>query len=392
MYTYLSIRPLRNDSFLSKDQLETLLALTPSEMDQIEEQKQDIFKIPGCVRLNRQLPLKTLRSIHHHNLIFISAQPDIPYFHWQTQLYLYQFSQWGIQDRCFAIFGYTGQKASETVRLMGRKFKVMGYPDRRKDKTYIPSVRPHILKQFFAQYPHLGQNVFYHDSDILLPSLPKFELLLPNSLSYLSDTVSYIGYNYVAECSDRYNRMYSKLPHHDLLHKMCNIVGVEPELIKKNQSHAGGAQYLLKVITSQYWENVERHSVEMYKMFLEYEAKYPVDHHIQKWTADMWAVLWNYWKMGLETRTHSELEFSWATDPVTNFSKKHIFHLAGITKADQHHKFYKGAYIRKNPLLEYHRNATQFDYVHSDSATYRYIELLKSYVDCYYDSMWFCPA
>jgi hypothetical protein len=110
-----------------------------------------------------------------------------------------------------------------------------------------------------------------------------------------------------------------------------------------------------------------------------YEAKYPIEHHIQSWTTDMWAVLWEYWKRGGETRIHDELEFTWATDHVSTYYNRNIFHLAGIT-SDMTGKFYKGLYTNKNVFVEYAKNPNMFDHVSPTNATIEYVNMIKEYV------------
>ena len=68
---------------------------------------------------------KTLLSIKKNNLIFISVQPDIPYFHWQTKLYLYQFSKYNIQDYCYCVFGFD-YKPSQEIKKLVSKLKTYG--------------------------------------------------------------------------------------------------------------------------------------------------------------------------------------------------------------------------------------------------------------------------
>jgi hypothetical protein len=116
-------------------------------------------------------------------------------------------------------------------------------------------------------------------------------------------------------------------------------------------------------------------------MLSEYEKSYPIPHHIQKWTADMWAVLWIYWKRGNQTRVHSELDFSWATGTVQDYHEKPIFHLAGVTDEDKRKHFFKGEYIHKDVFAEYRRNKTLFDYISPNSATTEYVKVIKEYVD-----------
>ena len=313
------------------------------------------------------------------DLIFISAQPDQIYFHWQVELYMYQFSKHGIKDKCYAIFGYT-DKPSDYIINLSKTYNIFWYKDGRKNKNYSPAIRPHILKKFFKDKPELCKNVFYHDSDIFLVKLPNFELLLNDDIGYLSDTISYIGYNYIKECSTRYKSKYPKLPHNDILTKMCKCVGISEDLVKENESNSGGAQYILKNIDWTFWRNVEIRCYDLYDMLKNYESKYPIDHHIQSWTTDMWCVLWEYWKLGKKTLIHSELDFSWATDSRADYYKKNIFHLAGVT-SDQKAVFYKGNYASKNVLEVYKNNKSLFDDISTNSSTFEYVNIIKEVVD-----------
>jgi len=313
-------------------------------------------------------------------LIFISAQPDHVYFHWQVEMYLYQFSKHGIKDKCYAVFGYTDKPSSYILKL-AETYNIVCYKDERTNKNYIPSIRPHILKKFFKDKPELGKNVFYHDSDIFLVKMPPFEQMLNDDIGYLSDTISYIGHDYIQGCCDRYKSKYPHLPKNDLLNKMCECVGISVDLVKDNEKNSGGAQYLLKNIDSNFWENVEISCHNMYDMLKKYETKYPIDHHIQSWTTDMWCVLWEYWKLGNKTAIHPELDFSWAVDDRKRYHSKNIFHLAGVTDKSPKDVFFKGKYSNSNVLVSYRNNKQLFDNISTNSATYEYVNIIKEMVD-----------
>jgi hypothetical protein len=293
---------------------------------------------------------------------------------------MHQFSKHGIKDKCYAVFGYRGDNPSDHIVNLSKKYNIFWYKDERNlaaEHFYIPSIRPHILKKFFKDKPDLGKNVFYHDSDILLVQLPKFENLLKDEVSYLSDTISYIGYNYIKECSDRYKQKYPELPENDILSMMCVCADISEDTLKKNQENSGGAQYLLKNIDSTFWEDVEDLSLRLYDFLKTYEETYPIEHHIQSWTSDMWAVLWTYWKRGNETKVVPELDFSWATNSVEEYHSKPIFHLAGVTESDSKDKFYKGKYIQKHIFNEYRNDKTIFDHISPQNATYEYVKVIK---------------
>jgi len=313
-------------------------------------------------------------------LIFISAQPDIVYFHWQVELYMHQFSRHNIQGQCYAVFGYTGSGPSQYIIDLRKKYThIYWYRDDRVDRSYIPSIVPHLLKKFFAEHPSLGSRVFHHDSDILLSHPPRFQELIADDVCYMSDTVWYIGYEYIQKCCDRYSAVYPHLPVDDLLIRMCEVADIPKEVVRSQNSHSGGAQYILKDVDEAFWSEVEDVSIRMYKMLKEYESNHPINHHIQSWTAGMWALLWQCWKCGKQTRVHSLLDFSWATDPIDTYHRKPIFHLAGVTKDNNFNKFHKAQYKSHNVIEMYRYNPSMFDHVSPTSATYEYVKLIRDY-------------
>jgi hypothetical protein len=326
-----------------------------------------------------------LKAIKENNLIFISAQPDSPYFHWQVALYLYQFAKHGIIDNCYALFGYTGYEPSEFVKKLSQKYpNVKYYKDGRKNNDYSPAIRPHLMAKFFKEYPELGKNVFYHDSDIFLTKLPRFDLMLNDKIGYLSDTISYIGFEYIKICSNRYKDVHKNLNDLDIFNGMCKVIEIDPEFVKVNDKNSGGAQYLLKDLDVKYWKECEVKCEELYQYLCDYEKRHPIPHHIQKWTTDMWVVLWTYWKQGKKTVVHKELDFSWATGTINDYDRLNIFHLAGITPALSNDKFYKGKYNKRTVFDAYYKDPTIFNHINKNNATARYVDVIKEYMENVY--------
>lgn len=326
-----------------------------------------------------------LEAIEKSGMIFLSAQPDTPYFHWQVELYMHQFAQHGIGHRCYALFGYEKEPSAAAKRLQKMYSTIRFYKDERKDRTYIPNIRPHIYKKFFKDNPKLGKFVFIHDSDIFLIRLPNFKKMIDDKLkrSYVSDTVSYIGFNYIRDCCKRYKKAHAELTELDLFHKMCQTVGVRADMIKKRNKHSGGAQYFYRDMDFKFWDDVEKANAKLYKMFIDYEKKYSVEKHIQKWTTDMWTTLWLYWKRGHNTVVDSELEFSWATGTVKDYDTKPIFHLAGIT-AKMPGVFHKGKYNNKSVFEAYNEDRGIFEHIKASSSTKRYTDYIKKYFNAVY--------
>ncbi len=324
------------------------------------------------------------------DLIFISAQPDELYFHWQVELYLHNFYKKGIpKEQCFAIFSIKGEPSEYLINLKKMNPGIYWYEDERSELIdYISSVRPHILKKFFKQFPEKGKSVFYHDSDIIFRKLPAFRELLNDDVCYLSDAVNYIGYDYIMSCCERYKAIYPELSETDILDKMAACANIPTSVIKENQQGSGGAQYLLKGINADYWQQVEDDSIHLYKLLLDYEQQYPIEKHIQKWTADMWAVLWNVWKLDKQTKVVKDLSFSWATfkcdDSENSYYAHNILHLAGVTAEfgeENPDYFNKCLYRDENIIESLRKDSKAFSFVNTNNATGKYIENAIDYVN-----------
>jgi hypothetical protein len=90
---------------------------------------------------------------------------------------------------------------------------------------------------------------------------------------------------------------------------------------------------------------------------------------IQKWCADMWAVLWMSLKRGNKVQISKELNFSWGTSPISDYESCKIFHNAGVTTSSGG-LFYKGEFINKNPF------ESDLSFVRKDMASFKYVEAI----------------
>lgn len=320
------------------------------------------------------------------DLIFVSAHPDIPYFHWQTKVYTHNFIEKGIKPEnihvLFVMVNGNTQPSEESLKLKDLGINIHHYLDDRKEKRYIPSLRPLALSRWLKENPHLSKLYFYHDSDIVFRQLPDFEKLLNDDYIYLSDTLSYINYDYIIGCCERYENHYRNLKKNELLDLMVDTVGVTNELIKINNKNSGGAQYLLKNVGYEVWEKVYEDCTKLYFNVLNFHRRNPISHgEIQMWTADMWALLWNLWYFNHETRISNHLSFSWATDDIKTYEIHNILHMAGVTDDLKSSKFYKGEFINVNPLQKLKENPNFFDYIDKNSSTIKYVEIMKKVVE-----------
>ena len=200
----------------------------------------------------------------------------------------------------------------------------------------------------------------------------------------MSDTIGYIGYDYIMDCCKRYENQHPTSEKGQLISEMTNVIGVDVDTIKENQENSGGGQYLFKNTNCELWDKMYKDSIKLYDQMLDYQKRFPINPgQIQFWTAEMWAVLWNLWLYKYKTKIISDLDFSWATDTIDIYNSKNILHMAGVTDDLKTTKFYKGDYINIDPILKLKEDKNYFDYIDKTSSTIKYIENMKSYIKKY---------
>lgn len=299
-------------------------------------------------------------------MIWISAQPATVYYAWQVEIYINNFIENGIfSNDIHVLFLVDGDLPNE-IQVLQRNYPHIHfffYNDTRIDKFYIPSIYFNAVKQHFLAHPELEkQTILFHDSDTILtkPFQPS-DNLLKSKTWFMSDTNSYINYDYIMQKGS------------DVYERMINIVGIDGNIPKLMNSNSGGAQYLMKNVPFAYWNKVEKDSIELYRMFCEtelfYKPKHEADYPIQKWTAGMWSVLWNAWYFGFETLVSDELSFCWATDKMERWDETTFMHNAGVTSTTNEH-FYKGAYTETLPY-------NKMPLVNPKYCSYKYYEWIK---------------
>ena len=280
-------------------------------------------------------------------LRFVSAQPATTYYAWQVEVMLNNFRKQGINLNNVDIVCWkqNDEVPEEWLKLAnGYPARFFFYNDTRETTHYISSIRPNILKQHWKARPEIHFDaIFYHDSDIIFTK-PISEWITDEMIMdekwYGSDTRWYIGHDYIISKGE------------DVLSEMCRIVDIDKDLVKQNELNSIGAQYLMKGINYQFWDNVEKDSENLFREInlLSNHKKLidPSYHELQIWCADMWAVLWNGWKLGYESICHPNLEFSWGTSSEADYFKMNIMHNAGVTNSTSG-QFFKAEYMNELP-------------------------------------------
>jgi len=299
------------------------------------------------------------------NIRFICAQPTSLFYAWQVEVMINNFIEMGINPNSIDIVSWKVNNVipEEWTKLANAyPVRFFFYDDTRVTTHYISSIRPNILKQHFAAYPELEEEaILYHDCDIVLTKPINWEQFLEDEKWYGSDTRWYIAHSYILSKGQ------------DVLDKMCEIVGIEESIIKDNELNSIGAQYLMKGINAEFWSNVEKDCERLYNEITMLnnikKAENNQYHELQIWCADMWAVLWNGWKLGKETVCHPDLEFAWGTSTESDFERLNILHNAGVVSSADG-LFYKAEFMGRLP---YNLNLN----IKEGTASKKYYEIIQ---------------
>ena len=306
------------------------------------------------LRLSKNTPLR-----------FISAQPATDYYAWQVEVYINNFIRNGYTG-IDVVSGFQNKIPESWARLVERYGNVVNfhfYEDTMGNVKYIPAIQAHILKKDFEENPNDGA-FFFHDADFIFTRHLDFSPYLKDDNWYFSNTISYIGHDYIVSKGE------------EVLDAMCGVVGIDKSIVKANQLGSGGAQKLMKGLTSQYWDKVERDGIMLYDTMVKMQhVKREGDPYgIQAWTASMWAELWNGWLSGRNVVVPREFDFCWATCPIERWDDMYFFHNAGVPNTNQG-MFYKAAYSDRVPYTD--------DLDLSDQrCSYRYYQEMKSVDSC----------
>jgi len=298
------------------------------------------------------------------DLVFIQSVPCDTYYLWQTHMWLESLRSIGKSDKAISLIysppdRIRNPKWAELMKLYPEaEFFFLKDEDKvhRLIPIYMPIIRPYMLMKYFKIHPELKEKaIFYCDADILFNENFNIDKLLDDDVCYMSDTNDYINASYFdSKIKDVKPDRLTEYKTRDILQEITTQVGTSRAVAEKYNDNSGGAQYLLKNIDWQFWDScitstlhIRTYLQQINSRFFESEAK-----GFQSWCADMWAVLWNVWMKGMDSKIVPELDFSWSSDEIAEI-KKPIFHNAGIVSPMQGDipVFYKGAYHQgRNPF------------------------------------------
>ncbi|AKG74362.1 hypothetical protein [Salinicoccus halodurans] len=295
---------------------------------------------------------------------FIFCQPAIKRFEWELEVTITNLKALGI-DRIVLLFA----KWDDAIPLyLKDKYdvEVHVYDDRPRDKSYIPSVKPYLWWQYLKEDASREKDTyFYLDSDVILREPIDFNAIPYDSDNWIgSDCEGYLGVDYIDSKGE------------DLLKRMCEVIGIDESIIRRHRPIAG-AQWIISHPTAEYWRKVYEDSIKLYRFFNEVENEYINKNKdikgytpIQKWTAEMWAQLWNVYYFDKQTDTHKEMNFTWPGNPVDQWYENKIFHNAGVLQSDTD-MFFKGKYTTDGPFKD------DLNHVSENKASIKYVDAIK---------------
>ena len=295
---------------------------------------------------------------------YICAQPATQYFGWQIDVLINSLISNGVFQKDIHVINAIHNNVDTYFAKLKAKYPYVlfeFYDDTRDYKEYIPSIKQHLLYKHYKKHSNLEQEtILLVDADVAFISPIDFSPLLNDNTWYLSDTNSYLNYDYIISKGD------------DVLQLMLKVADINENVVRSNNNNSGGAQYLIKNIEAEYWNEVVELSHKLYSNVTvlnnEKIKKDPNHFPLQIWTAEMWALLWVAWKKGIQTRNSELLDFCWATDNIEKWNQTSIFHNAGVT-ANMENLFFKGGYINELPDLNLS--------ISKDHCSYNYYKLVK---------------
>ncbi len=259
---------------------------------------------------------------------YISAQPETKYYEWQVDTMIHSYLKNKVSPfDIIILLGDTGEYKFDKLREKYNHVNFISYPY--KYEAYAPAVKPYLMSKYFGSCGcTAGHQYYYADADtILVEPLGAFS----EDKVWLSDTKSYIGYDYIVSKGE------------DILDVMAEAAKIDKTIIKNKQEQSGGAQYIFTGTDSNFWKSVYVNSNALYRAMRQYnqlnKEKYEGKHPIQAWTAEMWATLWQFWKKGYKTEITKRLDFAWSTDKIEKLKGRKILHNAGVI--DKHKGFFR---------------------------------------------------
>jgi SAM-dependent methyltransferase len=287
----------------------------------------------------------------YDEIVFVTAQPDERAFASEVEVQIHNFRKYGISSRMIVcVYWDKDQGLNSDWITLKHEYQEVEFHFFRSDTDdilphqlhdYAPIIRPYCLKKLWRKKPELKDKaVFYLDSDVIFIDAPELDKYLADSTSYLTDTRSYLGVDYMKGKA-------VEIGQDPLLfiQRLCDISGVlVDKFLRGDLKASGGAQYVLKGVTEEFWQKVQEDCITIRSAFrqINRDKFYSIgqakgqsaeDAGIQSWCADMWAVLMNLYYFNIEFSTPDFMKSIWSENEITRLQGDHlgtrILHNAG---------------------------------------------------------------
>lgn len=291
---------------------------------------------------------------------YIMCQPAIDRFEWEVQVAIYGLLKAGVHKEDIVIL-FSRHEESVVSEIQNLGVNVHSYEDKREDTSYIPSLKPYLMYRYLDEDKTREDEIyFFMDSDVIVRQQPETRWWNRDDqmIWYGSNCNGYLNYDYIIQCENG----------KQLLEDMTYIVGISPEEVKLINNNCIGAQYLLGRPKAEYFSKVYKDSIKLWNYIKD------KDTNLQKWTAEMWATLWNMVYFDIMPQIVTDLDFTWATDDIDLWYQNKIYHNAGVTD-EMTDMFFKGSYVNRTPFNK------DYSFVNKNKAVYKYVELIKETED-----------
>ena len=314
-------------------------------------------------------------------LRFIVPFPDTDYYLSQILIQNNNFEKFGYDVETHFVAGICYGKINPHLQrivdsgLLKSTWHI--YFDERtgEERRYSASLKDHLMYRYFKEFPEEKDNYYFlADPDMIFLEPFDFTPYMDGKTWWGSDTSSYMNLAYFRQKGEGF------------FEEMCDHVGISPELVIANDKNIIGANYLTVNNTAEFWERIYKKAAETYNWLGTIQPKYfkpEMGFWFQSFCTEMFLIIWELWKDGVETKHDENWNFHWTNSWVKD--KKHkIFHLAGEASQDQSKTVHyaKRAYEHRSPFNK------DYSMIHPDSLTNLYINEIVETARKYPSLVW----
>ncbi len=289
---------------------------------------------------------------------YLLAQPAMLRFEWELDVALTNILSLDPKAEIVCLFSVEPYEVeNNTVNNIRKRYpqvSVHVYVDMRVDRSYAPTIRPFLWYCYLSEDPSREKDSYLQlDSDVIFREKLDFSKF-KKGVWYGSDCGGYIDYDYLR----------TRRQGEAITDSFADLIGVDRKVIETTPG--AGAQWVLYQPTAEYWLKVYNDCSKLH-YYLE-----PLDSEIQKWTAEMWAQLYNIPYFGNKIEISKELDFCRPTDDIKMWSQVKILHNAGVIGELAEHMFFKGKYVNHTPFGD------NLAYVRRDKASIKYVDAIQA--------------